>query len=454
MSALRAARQVAASTVVAGMLIGGNQLVVGTLAQARTTTMVATTSVNVRSGPSTATSVIGALSPGQEVTATGPARGGWYPVLFQGRKGFVSAAYLRARTAVVSSQVSDSSGRSAGTAHALESVNVRVGAGLSNRVFTVLPKGASVTLTGRTERGWSQVRMGGRILWINSAWLTRSRPSSAPLPTTTRKARATTALMIRTAPGSKFTNLGDIPQGTVLNLTGKKQQGVAQIVWQGALRWVNANYLASVSSTTSAPVAPKAPATIGSRYARVALNLRTSSSGPGMVGEVPAGTRLAVTGVVTNGRAQVVVNGAERWVTAMYLSLSSPNLARSVSGSLNTGGSSGLDSLVPAAKAIVGDVRANYPQIATMYGVRSDPLPDHPSGHAVDIMLPNYQANKALGWQIARHVQANAGRLGVKYIIFDQHIWSVARSSEGWRPMADRGSDNANHMNHVHVTVN
>ncbi|MDQ1640746.1 MAG: hypothetical protein QOJ90_97, partial [Actinomycetota bacterium] len=27
------------------------------------------------------------------------------------------------------------------------------------------------------------------------------------------------------------------------------------------------------------------------------------------------------------------------------------------------------------------------------------------------------------------------------------------RSSEGWRPMADRGSTTANHYDHVHVSV-
>ena len=139
-----------------------------------------------------------------------------------------------------------------------------------------------------------------------------------------------------------------------------------------------------------------------------------------MVGEVPRGTRLRVTGVVRNGRAQVVLNGATRWVTAMYLSTRRPYPARTLTGSLNTAGSSGLDQLAPRAKRVVLDVRATYPQIATMYGVRPDPLPDHPSGRAVDIMVPNYRANKALGWQVARHMQVNASRLGINYVIFDQ----------------------------------
>ena len=39
------------------------------------------------------------------------------------------------------------------------------------------------------------------------------------------------------------------------------------------------------------------------------------------------------------------------------------------------------------------------------------------------------------------------------YVIWNQRIWNIQRDREGWRYMADRGGDSANHMNHVHVTV-
>jgi hypothetical protein len=43
--------------------------------------------------------------------------------------------------------------------------------------------------------------------------------------------------------------------------------------------------------------------------------------------------------------------------------------------------------------------------------------------------------------------------LGVSEVIWSQRIWTVERSSDGWRWMEDRGSDTANHYDHVHVTV-
>ena len=62
-------------------------------------------------------------------------------------------------------------------------------------------------------------------------------------------------------------------------------------------------------------------------------------------------------------------------------------------------------------------------------------------------------SDSALGDAIAAYVQAHASELGVSEILWSQQIWSVARSSEGWRPFADRGSPTANHYDHVHVSV-
>ena len=73
----------------------------------------------------------------------------------------------------------------------------------------------------------------------------------------------------------------------------------------------------------------------------------------------------------------------------------------------------------------------------------------HGTGQALDIMIPN----SSVGQAIANYVRANAKALGVSEVIWAQHIWTVQRSSEGWRPMSDRGSATANHYDHVHVSV-
>lgn len=76
-----------------------------------------------------------------------------------------------------------------------------------------------------------------------------------------------------------------------------------------------------------------------------------------------------------------------------------------------------------------------------------DPGP-HGTGHAVDIMISGSR-----GTQIAEYMRAHAASLGITEVIYQQKIWTTQRASEGWRPMADRGSVTANHYDHVHVTV-
>jgi endonuclease/exonuclease/phosphatase family metal-dependent hydrolase len=77
----------------------------------------------------------------------------------------------------------------------------------------------------------------------------------------------------------------------------------------------------------------------------------------------------------------------------------------------------------------------------------------HPAGLAADFMVPMTPAGKAQGDALVSYARAHATVLGIDYIIWRQRIWSVARAAEGWRPMEDRGSPTANHMNHPHLQL-
>lgn len=77
----------------------------------------------------------------------------------------------------------------------------------------------------------------------------------------------------------------------------------------------------------------------------------------------------------------------------------------------------------------------------------------HPAGLALDFMINDIPDGKTTGDRLAKYLQDHAAELGVKYVIWQQHIWSVARADEGWRPMEDRGSPTQNHMDHVHLSL-
>ena len=104
-------------------------------------------------------------------------------------------------------------------------------------------------------------------------------------------------------------------------------------------------------------------------------------------------------------------------------------------------------------------IATTFPQITTFHGVDDRPNEsDHPSGRAVDAMIPDWAtpAGNELGWQAAEWVQANHVCLGVTYVIWDAQIFSADRAGEGWRPYEHpNGWTDANsaHRNHVHVSV-
>ncbi len=58
------------------------------------TVMYASTSLNVRQGPSTDYEVVGSLNRGEDVTITGQADTGWYEILYHDEKDFVSNEYV------------------------------------------------------------------------------------------------------------------------------------------------------------------------------------------------------------------------------------------------------------------------------------------------------------------------------------------------------------------------
>ena len=98
--------------------------------------------------------------------------------------------------------------------------------------------------------------------------------------------------------------------------------------------------------------------------------------------------------------------------------------------------------------------------IRSMGGVGSRPnKSDHPSGHAVDYMIPawNTTAGRARGWQVAHWLQKNAAQLRVKYIIFNGKVWRAYRASQGWTTYSFPGprpwSATQLHRDHVHVSV-
>lgn len=90
--------------------------------------------------------------------------------------------------------------------------------------------------------------------------------------------------------------------------------------------------------------------------------------------------------------------------------------------------------------------------ITTIGGFRQDPLPWHPNGLAIDVMIPNHNTPEGieLGNQIAGYALANAERWGVLHVIWRQGFYPGI-GAPSWT--ADYGNETANHFDHVHIAT-
>lgn len=96
---------------------------------------------------------------------------------------------------------------------------------------------------------------------------------------------------------------------------------------------------------------------------------------------------------------------------------------------------------IVAARAI----SARFPQIAVIDGVRPDSKPWHPSGLAIDVMIPNPDSPEgiALGDEILAFVLSNAARFGLQ-----DAIWRGTYHTPAGPQASGYG-----HYDHVHITT-
>jgi len=120
--------------------------------------------------------------------------------------------------------------------------------------------------------------------------------------------------------------------------------------------------------------------------------------------------------------------------------------------------------LTANADALLDDARRAFGPLSVggfeSGGVRSGHQPGsaHYEGRAVDFFFrPIDAANNRRGWALAHYMVANASRRAVRTVIFDDRIWTAARSDEGWRhydePDTSGDPDVLRHLDHVHVDV-
>lgn len=109
----------------------------------------------------------------------------------------------------------------------------------------------------------------------------------------------------------------------------------------------------------------------------------------------------------------------------------------------------------PGNAGLTEDAASYKDEVAAQYGVtdfstvRPGDPGDHGTGNAVDFMVYD---DAALGDEIAQYSIDTMAENNISYVIWQQQIYGDW--NQEWTWMEDRGSDTANHYDHVHVSFN
>ncbi len=171
--------------------------------------MKATAAVNVRSGPGTSYSIVGALYKNDTVYSTGVTTGSWMQVVYRNQVAYVSKSYL--------TPASGSSSSSDGNyAYATTDMKVYMRASTSSSIRGYLEKGQKVEVVS-VSGSWTCIRYGSRLGYVRSYNLTDEEYS---VKDTTGIVYATSSVPVRSGPSTSYKILGYLYSGNSAVRTG------------------------------------------------------------------------------------------------------------------------------------------------------------------------------------------------------------------------------------------
>lgn len=297
-------------------------------------------SLNLRSSPSTASSVILVMPNNAQVGVLGTAQNGFTPVRYNGSDGWAFSQYL---------STSPGTGATSTPGTVLSNawviggaLNLRSGPGTSNSVLLVMPNNAQVGVTGSPQSGFTPVRYNGTNGWASSQYLSSTAPGATATPTSgtvlsNAWVSSTGGLNLRSGPGTTNGVLLVIPNGAQVGVTGSPQSGFTPVRYNGTNGWASSQYLSSTQPGASAT--PTSGSVIETRYATAGLNMRSGAGTTfSVILVIPSGAAVSITGGQTNGFFPVRYNSTNGFASVTYLSLTAPGTGPTpTQGSGNTG---------------------------------------------------------------------------------------------------------------------
>jgi uncharacterized protein YraI len=208
--------------------------------------------------------------------------------------------------------------RAAG-AYTTDWLNLRAGPSTNNYIKLVMAPGEYVDLLSDLGRaGYYKVSYQGELGYAFADYLSVGGGSVDPGWDDAGTAQTTSALNLRSGPGTSYSVSLVMPEGATVQLTGAVDSGFSGVVYGGSNGWASNDYLTGWADGAD----PSDPGSGSAGTARTtsALNLR---DGPSLSNDVilvmADGASVTLTGNERNGFAGVRYNDTSGWASLDYL---------------------------------------------------------------------------------------------------------------------------------------
>ncbi len=288
------------------------------------TKVVAATSLNVRSGPSTGHGIIGSLKNNEKVEVISESNG-WSKIKYNGKEGYVSSTYLKDSNEGGTSKPDEKP--NVGTKIKVvvaTSLNVRSGPSTGHGIIGSLKNNEKVEVISESN-GWSKIQYNGKEGYVSSTYLKdsneggTSKPDEKPNVGTKIKVVAATSLNVRSGPSTGYGIIGSLKNNEKVEVTSESN-GWSKIKYNGKEGYVSSTYLKdSNEGGTSKPDEKPNVETKIKVVTATSLNVRSGpSTGHGMIGSLKNNEKVEVTSE-SNGWSKIKYNGKEGYVSSTYL---------------------------------------------------------------------------------------------------------------------------------------
>ena len=232
----------------------------------------------------------------------------------------VTLAALILLTGIAVSGIAPAHRAAASSAITTSDLNLRAGPSTGNYVKLIMPPNASVTLlSGLGRSGFYKVSYGGETGYAHADFLSVNGSGSNSVDagwSSAGSSNTTSALNLRSGPGTGYDVRLIMPYGAALTLTGASDSGFVGVIYNGTNGWASEQYLAQTGQLTDISGGSGETA-----YTTSNLNLR---SGPSIADPVlavmPGSTEVTLTGDEAGWLALGLVPGNRR-VGSEFLSL-------------------------------------------------------------------------------------------------------------------------------------